>query len=908
MKPLLKLSIGSAILLLVSVVVMLLIPGGEARTIIVAQDGNGEYEVIQDAVDEADDGDTVRVWEGTYYENVDVEKRLTLIGNGSHETILDGNGTWSDRGIRLGRVSSAEVRNFNIKNFSVGIDLYGSVLCTIANNTMTGCGISVDGNTAGVWDSHSIDTSNTVNGKPVRYYRKENGLTVPLGAGQVIIAGCTSMIVENQNCSDLELGIYTGFSSSIIIQNNVCSSVNGEGGIQLTATSSSIVMNNTCIVTRGSGIVLWGSETCSISNNSADIELESSTNCTVVNNTMDRNGLLISGFELEEWNTHNIDDSNSVNGKPVRYMRNSVDSTVPDGAGQVILANCDRITVEGQNCSDVSVGVLVGYSSRIIIRNGTFLTERSNGATSGSESMHSTWGIYITDSDNCTVVNNTCTSNAGAGIEINNANHTLISNNNCSTANSMGMDILASSHCTIENNICENVTYGIWLQGFAPYSPSDHNRIVNNSCSFNVGVGLHLDNMHFCTVEMNNFSNSFIGISNWGSSNSIIAGNTCQRNWLGIEFSGAGENCDITENDCSFNDNTGISIYRSDGSSFRNNTCSSNDFGVTISQSDHNVLSENTVAGNTHGIFISDSSQENAIYENVIRLNGISGINATQNDHITVDATTNWWGSNSGPYHSVNNTKGLGDTVSDFVLFDPWIGKGENSRPIVEIVSVDPAEPIDGDEITITVRGNDDGTIVRYVWRKDDKELQNGTETSLSITTLPVGPHRIFIIAQDDLGEWSKEVETTFTIRAFNLIPSVTISSPGNDTTVGGIVTINGTASDGDGTVHKVEISLDGETWIHAQGTILWSYAWNTSSIANGEYTIRVRSYDGRDNSDVVSIHLRVEDQGDGGGDGENDDDGDSNYWWLLPILLIIVAVGSYLYVQEKDQKHEREN
>ncbi|MCD4736861.1 MAG: T9SS type A sorting domain-containing protein, partial [Bacteroidales bacterium] len=37
-----------------------------------------------------------------------------------------------------------------------------------------------------------------------------------------------------------------------------------------------------------------------------------------------------------------------------------------------------------------------------------------------------------------------------------------------------------------------------------------------------------------------------------------------------------------------------------------------------------------------------------------------------------MDATYNWWGDATGPYNLLNNPAGLGDTVSDNVLFDPW--------------------------------------------------------------------------------------------------------------------------------------------------------------------------------------------------------------------------------------------
>ena len=37
-----------------------------------------------------------------------------------------------------------------------------------------------------------------------------------------------------------------------------------------------------------------------------------------------------------------------------------------------------------------------------------------------------------------------------------------------------------------------------------------------------------------------------------------------------------------------------------------------------------------------------------------------------------VDATCNWWGDHTGPYHPTTNPSGLGDKVSDNVDFDPW--------------------------------------------------------------------------------------------------------------------------------------------------------------------------------------------------------------------------------------------
>ena len=52
------------------------------------------YTRIQDAIDNATAGDTVRVWAGMYNESVVVTKSLNIIGNGTDQTILSSNTTY----------------------------------------------------------------------------------------------------------------------------------------------------------------------------------------------------------------------------------------------------------------------------------------------------------------------------------------------------------------------------------------------------------------------------------------------------------------------------------------------------------------------------------------------------------------------------------------------------------------------------------------------------------------------------------------------------------------------------------------------------------------------------------------------------------------------------------------------
>ena len=61
------------------------------NTLYVGGSGNGNYSIIQSAINDASDGDTVYVYNGTYYEIVVVDKTINLTGENRDSTIIDGN-------------------------------------------------------------------------------------------------------------------------------------------------------------------------------------------------------------------------------------------------------------------------------------------------------------------------------------------------------------------------------------------------------------------------------------------------------------------------------------------------------------------------------------------------------------------------------------------------------------------------------------------------------------------------------------------------------------------------------------------------------------------------------------------------------------------------------------------------
>ena len=98
---------------------------------------------------------------------------------------------------------------------------------------------------------------------------------------------------------------------------------------------------------------------------------------------------------------------------------------------------------------------------------------------------------------------------------------------------------------------------------------------------------------------------------------------------------------------------------------------------------------------------------------------------------------------------------------------------------------------------------------------------------------------------------------------ANNHRPIVIITYPTNGTTVNGIVTIQGSASDEDGdeTIQKVEVKIDNGKWLIATGTLNWAYTLDTTKLENGNHTIYARSYDGKEYSKIASITVEVKNQ-----------------------------------------------
>jgi len=451
---------------------MVRFPGtGSGETITVDDDGDADYEWIQSAIDASEDGDTVRVYAGSYeWVNLVVNKSINLIGNGSETTTISGflnavvkitadwvnmsgfnvtgtiygyapdyagailvesdNNTISNNicsnanygivlyssrdctiennivennlnGIYLSRSSYCTIENNTCND---GIKLFESINCNIEYNTMSEKGICIFGSNVGnhleIWNSHTVGTTNTVNGKPVYYYKNTTGFTVPSGAGQVILANCTWINVENQNISNGLGGIDVAYSSNITI------TTNSAVGIYLLYSPFCTITDNICN-----------------SNNSNGIELDRSSYCTVENN------IIVNSF-------YGID-----------------------------LDRSSYCTISNNICSS-----------------------------------NSYYGIFLLNSPDCTITDNTCSSNGRRGIYLYSSSACTIENNNCSN-NDDGIHLLSSSTCTIVNNTITENNVGIYLRSSSRNNTAHHNNIYNNT---DYGINA-TDNDGFTINATNNY-------------------------------------------------------------------------------------------------------------------------------------------------------------------------------------------------------------------------------------------------------------------------------------------------------------------------------------------------------------------------------------------------------------------
>ncbi|UCE37856.1 MAG: right-handed parallel beta-helix repeat-containing protein [Thermoplasmata archaeon] len=320
------------------------------------------------------------------------------VWSSSDNNLTSNNVSYNRYGINLDGSSQIILDGNNASYNDCGIFLYLSLNINITANTMIRDGIFIEQGDINHWNTHTIDTNNTVNGKPVYYWKDQTSGIVPSDAGEVILANCMNVEVSITEPTYGTVGIELGFSNNNDILGNDASS-NNWYGIYLYRSNGNTLFANPASY-----------------NNISGIHLGYSTGNNLISNPLVQNGIWIEGDLVEHWNTHDIDTPNTVNGKPVYYWKDQISGTVPSDGGEVILGNCTNVIIEYQDLTDGTVGILMGFSS-------------GNDVTSNvaSNNRH---GMYLYASQNNNITNNTVSSNTMYGISLAGSSNNLVYHNN----------------------------------------------------------------------------------------------------------------------------------------------------------------------------------------------------------------------------------------------------------------------------------------------------------------------------------------------------------------------------------------------------------------------------------------------------------------------------------------------
>jgi parallel beta-helix repeat protein len=166
-------------------------------------------------------------------------------------------------GIKIQGDNNIILDNCAFNNILWGIKLFGQHN-NASGNAMKNCGISVS---VPQWRSTCfVDTSNTVNEKPVYFYNDEIGLNSNnfSNAGQVLLNNCNNSLISNLDISNATIGISLFLCNNNTISENIANN-NHYFGIEFSGNNNTLsgnIMNNN----KDSGLYLNGNNNKLIGN------------------------------------------------------------------------------------------------------------------------------------------------------------------------------------------------------------------------------------------------------------------------------------------------------------------------------------------------------------------------------------------------------------------------------------------------------------------------------------------------------------------------------------------------------------------------------------------------------------------------------------------------------------------
>ena len=433
-------------------------------------------------------------------------------------------------------------------NINYGIELSDASYFNLTENNLSNNKINLFvGGSIPKRYNHSIDTSNTVNGKPVYYlFNKKDMVLDDLDTKHITIANCTNITVINNNVSDGD-PISLVFTQDSYILNNTAS--DNYYGIRIYFSSNNTIANNFISESGDSGILLYDSHSNNILNSS------------LLNNHWFGVHVLYS--------TSTTISSNTISGNP-----------------------SGGVDITGSNNTWI-------YNNTIILNDKAIEATYSNNISiiDNNLSLSKDDGVYFSGVVNAVIKDNIINSNNSyCGVVLYNSNNTeIIGNGIRNSTKESGISLTFACNNTIANNTLSNNRMGIQLS-----VSSNDNKIINNTVSLNEWEGIRLEGCCENNIICDNtaYLNTKIGIILWNSSNNEVINNTANFNgWEGIRLFNGSNNNIVSGNDASYNVvYHGILVWLCDNNTITNNIVSgNNDTGIRIHDSNNTYVFNNTV-------------------------------------------------------------------------------------------------------------------------------------------------------------------------------------------------------------------------------------------------------------------------------------------------------------------------
>lgn len=437
---------------------------------------------IQEGIDNASSGGTVAIWAGTYTENVVVNKTISLIGNGTADTIVCN---------PTGYAIHITVDNVNIRYLKAYVD------------SGTGRGIKINSNYSNI--SHCIIKHHelTANSNNNSFYYCDTNITMSISSSYNTFYRC--------NFSD-DVGVLWNAIYNTFTYCNVSCNVRIHAG----ASYNTFENNSFSSQSNTEGmIVLQG--ICS--------------NLIIKNNTFDNSSGGI------EWTTHDCYpltlSNNTITGRPIIYVQDESGLNITqDDAGQIIVNHCEDVNIQNINLPNISRSpVVIRYSENCSINNATLdslISDAEEGIyiyNCNNISIDSFYAvncdsyvIYVEESNYINITNSTFEVTTGIPLNIG-ANYCFIDNvsiNEATSGNCFEGNNITIINCEI-TNISADGEWGLIVVG-------SNNNISNNAIS-NCYYGIFFDATDASTISGNNLTSNEYGIYFTDSTNNLIYGN-----------------------------------------------------------------------------------------------------------------------------------------------------------------------------------------------------------------------------------------------------------------------------------------------------------------------------------------------------------------------------------------------